>query len=155
VPLKFLTSVPSGVRPDMVPRGPGGLDATRYDIQANIAGPDVANLGKLSPGLCGSMLRPLWADPFELAFHKETNLLPVYNLLTGKYDIPFKGTPNKDAKGPGSDIGQHGADSIPPPEASGPSLFPALQERLGLKLESAKGLIEVPVNDHAQPHSAN
>jgi uncharacterized protein (TIGR03435 family) len=45
--------------------------------------------------------------------------------------------------------------SDPPPLADGPSLFVALQEQLGLKLESTKGPVDVFVIDHAERPEAD
>jgi uncharacterized protein (TIGR03435 family) len=41
------------------------------------------------------------------------------------------------------------------PDASGPSLFTAVQEQLGLKMEPGKGSVETLVIDHAEKPSAN
>ena len=43
----------------------------------------------------------------------------------------------------------------PPPTDSETSVFTAVQEQLGLKLESAKGLVETLVIDHVERPSAN
>jgi uncharacterized protein (TIGR03435 family) len=72
--------------------------------------------------------------------------------LTGKYDITLKYTPDENER---SMMVPPGA---PPPavaDISGPSLFTALQEQLGLKLESQKGPAEIFVIDRAEKPSEN
>jgi bla regulator protein blaR1 len=76
--------------------------------------------------------------------------------LTGNYDFTLQWTPDE-SQGPmfkGAEGGQAPA-SAPPPDSSGPSIFTALQEQLGLKLESQKGPVEILVIDHVEKPSAN
>ena len=77
--------------------------------------------------------------------------------LKGNYDFTLKWTP--DQGGPGMVSGPPGAgpgpDNPPPPDASGPSIFTAVQEQLGLKLESAKGPVEIIIIDHVEKPSEN
>jgi uncharacterized protein (TIGR03435 family) len=66
--------------------------------------------------------------------------------LTSKYDFTLDWTPDQVASPAGVS-----AES----EASGPSIFTAIQEQLGLKLESQKGPVEVLVIDHIEKPSPN
>jgi uncharacterized protein (TIGR03435 family) len=69
--------------------------------------------------------------------------------LTGQYDFELKWTPefNQSQASP--------ADPGPQPDLGGPSIFTAIQEQLGLKLESTKGPVEVIVIDSAEKPSEN
>jgi uncharacterized protein (TIGR03435 family) len=71
--------------------------------------------------------------------------------LTGKYNFQLTYTPD-------SGSCSRPADPSDPAAANpgdGPSIFTALQEQLGLKLESIKGPVEVIVVDHAEKADAN
>jgi bla regulator protein blaR1 len=64
--------------------------------------------------------------------------------LAEKYDFVLTWTP--DIEPPGS---EHGDQSL------GPTIFTALKEQLGLRLDPAKGRVDVLVIDHIQRPSAN
>ena len=61
--------------------------------------------------------------------------------LTGKYDFQLQWT------------AKEGAETEP--EANWPSLFTAIQQQLGLKLESGKGPVPFLVIDHVEMPSGN
>ena len=63
--------------------------------------------------------------------------------LHGRYDLEMTFTPDRSL---------HGPDGTPPAATvdSGPSLFTALQEQLGLKLEPDVETVEVLVIDHVE-----
>jgi uncharacterized protein (TIGR03435 family) len=89
------------------------------------------------------------ASMMQLAY-KLSRLLqrPVVNNtgLEGNFDFKFEWTP---------DLGPSALDGQPVDTSGGPSLFTALQEQLGLKLESQKGPVEVLVIDHIERPSEN
>ena len=79
--------------------------------------------------------------------------------LSGKYDVSLAYTPERAqflvspgiaAPGPPPEI-----PPLPLVDPNGPSLFTALQEQLGLKLESRTGHVEIIVIDHVERPSAN
>ena len=59
--------------------------------------------------------------------------------LTGVYDFTLR----------------YEASDPPPPDSTAPSIYTALEEQLGLKLESAKGPVKVLVIDHVERPSEN
>lgn len=66
--------------------------------------------------------------------------------LTGVYDIDVKFAPDPEIQQlPGG----------PPGDPAGPSLFTAMQEQLGLKLQAGKGPVEVIVVDSAEKPEGN
>lgn len=70
--------------------------------------------------------------------------------LTGNFDIILDWTPDE------TQAMQLPPGSTPPPsDATGPSIFTAFQEQLGLKLEPQKGPVEILVIDHAEKPPEN
>lgn len=69
--------------------------------------------------------------------------------LAGTYDLSLNWTP--DALPPTST----GSDTVTSANDSGPSIFTAVQEQLGLKLESTKGSVPVLVIDHVERPAEN
>jgi uncharacterized protein (TIGR03435 family) len=76
--------------------------------------------------------------------------------LTGSYDYTLQWTPD-DASMPmkGGEGGGPPAHDESAPPSGGPSLFTAVEEQLGLKIESTKGPVDVIVIDHLDLPSAN
>jgi uncharacterized protein (TIGR03435 family) len=75
--------------------------------------------------------------------------------ISGSYDIKLEWTPDE-SEGGMLKVAPDGKDgAAPAPEATGPSLFTALQEQLGIKLEAQKGPVEVVVIDHIEKASEN
>jgi uncharacterized protein (TIGR03435 family) len=75
---------------------------------------------------------------------------PVVNKtgLDGPYDITLRWNPNETQSSPA-------LAEPPPPDALAPSIFTAVQEQLGLRIESQRGPVEFFVIDHAEKPDAN
>jgi uncharacterized protein (TIGR03435 family) len=63
--------------------------------------------------------------------------------LTGRYDFDLTWTPDQMPSGPPPP----GAPPLPPVDPNGPSIYTALQEQLGLKLDAQRGPVPVLVID--------
>ena len=76
--------------------------------------------------------------------------------LIGLYEIDLQWTPEPGHGGGGGPGGPPpSADAISGADNSGPTIFTALQEKLGLKLDSQKGPVEVMVIDSVSKPAEN
>ena len=71
--------------------------------------------------------------------------------LSGAYDLTLSYMPDSGGRGLPPGVPPPGAPDIPPIDPNAPALPTALQEQLGLKLESAKGPVEMIVIDSIEP----
>ncbi len=211
--MKSLIASAYGVNEELVSGGPGWLNSSGFDINAKVAGEDMAALKKLSGKQRDAMLQPLLQDRCKLKAHTETRMLPIFNLEVSRAgtklkqsnapkfdkaeardhpDIKYSGTT---MSGPGYftaygismsqladnltyvvdhtvvdktglsgtyDIqlkfarGEDTASSKPDNGADpAPSIFTALEEQLGLKLQSTKGPVDTLVIDSIEKPSEN
>ena len=74
--------------------------------------------------------------------------------LTGNFDLELTYTPDQMPQGPPG-TPPPGAPPPPPIDPNGPSIFTALQEQLGLKLDSQRGPVDVLVIDRAERPTEN
>jgi uncharacterized protein (TIGR03435 family) len=70
--------------------------------------------------------------------------------LTGPYEMDLQWTPEQMPQGGPGGGGPPPGVVLPPIDPNGPSIFTAVQEQLGLKLESTKGPIDVLVIDRVE-----
>lgn len=76
--------------------------------------------------------------------------------LKGNFDFSLQWTPDETQRGPGfGGMERPATDSPLPGDTSGPSIFTAVQEQLGLRLEATKGPVEILVIDHIEKASGN
>lgn len=76
--------------------------------------------------------------------------------LTGNYDVTLKWTPDESTPmfNESAD-GSQGPANAPAPDSSGPSIFTAIQEQLGLELKSQTAPVGILVIDHVETPSEN
>jgi uncharacterized protein (TIGR03435 family) len=123
---KMTVSKPRPEDPDGIPGDPGVLRATR---------------GK-ETGV-GTMMEFLAEDLSEELGRKVVD----HTGLTGRYDFTLTWTPDDSAAA----VAGNAAAGM----AQGPSLFTAVQEQLGLKLEPVKAPVDVVVIDHLEKPGEN
>ncbi len=77
--------------------------------------------------------------------------------LKGNYDFSLKWSPdeNEGRMFGGAGAAPDGRPGPPPAEAAGPSIYSALQEQLGLKLETVKGPVDTIVIDRVEKPTEN
>ena len=135
-PVFTLTVTKSGTRLTRTVEGrpgPGGLSAGSSRSSTTAAGTEMSG-----SGMTISRLANMLSGPAGRPIIDKTN-------LSETYDFVLKFAPVQNL----TTAGDPGADT------SGPSLFTALEEQLGLKLESSKGPVEVLVIDSLSKPSEN
>jgi Protein of unknown function (DUF3738) len=145
----------------LISGGPSWVGTDQWVIQAII--PEASGL-QLSTGVVlpypgrspisdpklQRMLQNLLADRFKLALHRENKEIPVYELTVAKGGPKLQHPEDVPSADP--NVGGPGAAPSAP---SGPSIFTALQEQLGLKLESARAPFEALAIDSVSRPSEN
>jgi uncharacterized protein (TIGR03435 family) len=105
---------------------------------------------------CGMMVRPGGVKAGGVPINQILQLLSQNvqrivvdrTALTGNYEIDLTWTPEQLPQGRGDP--PPGAPALSPIDPNGPSLFTALEEQLGLKLESTRGPVDVLVVDKVE-----
>jgi len=123
-------------------------DDTYPDGIKDEAGVGRAGLMRMGPGRIKAQGLPMATVVRLLSQQLGRTVLDKTGLM-GNYDIELQWTPDNI---PASMIGP---DGKPTPEISGPSVFTAMQEQLGLKLESQKGPVEVLMINRVERPSEN
>lgn len=133
-------------------------EATRGDTYATgIKGADGkghAGMMRMSPGEVTGQGVPIATLVNLLATQLHQTVIDKTG-LSGTYDLDLTWSPEQES-GPmfrGGDGSQQKTDTAP--DSTGPSIFTALQEQLGLKLQSTKGPVDTIVVDHIEMPSEN
>jgi len=206
VSLKSLIEKAYGIKVDLIVGEPRWVDSARFDIRAKIVDPDTEMLKKLTPEQSRLMFQSLLADRFQLRVHKESKVLPIYEMVIAKDGPKFKQSPPMPSVADEGSVGlrrgsisvqntELTAHAVPmvsladqlshtlhravtdktglvgdydfslkwdpdhelgeSSESSTASIFPAIQDQLGLKLQSTKGPVETLVVDHVEMPSEN
>jgi uncharacterized protein (TIGR03435 family) len=92
VSLKMMILGAWGLKDAQVVNLPKWGDSLRFDIKAKIIDPDKKLLAALTPEQFRSMQQPILLDRFQLKFHHEKKLLPIYDLVVIKSGPKFKET---------------------------------------------------------------
>jgi len=123
-----------------------GVKFAKSDATGNLPG-----LGGTGPG--GIFVRNATMGDFAGFLQSRVLERPVVDQtsLDGRYDFQLKWTPDA------AQLAQFGPNAPPPPSSpdAPPDLFAAVQQQLGLKLESTKAPVEVLVIDRVQKPSEN
>jgi uncharacterized protein (TIGR03435 family) len=130
------------------------LHPAAVDCEAAMRAPGAPPPGPPPPGerpTCGARIGPGQMIAGGVPMAQFVNLLTQFvqrtvidrTGLTGTYDFELSWTPDQLPQGPPPP----GAPPLPPIDPNGPSIFTALQEQLGLKLDAQRGPVDVVVID--------
>jgi uncharacterized protein (TIGR03435 family) len=140
---KLTASKPSDA-PALPPNLPPGAVVRNYPTD----GPPRGGTMRMSgPGnlTVTAMTMPQFATMLSSQLHRT---IVDQTGLTGTYDFTLQWTPDNLSTSPAGGDAQA-------PDPTGPTIYTAVQEQLGLKLESTKGPVKTVVIDHIEPPSEN
>jgi uncharacterized protein (TIGR03435 family) len=72
------------IRGDLIEGLDGPADSAHFDIQAKVSDPDSKVMKKLTNDQQREMFMPVLAERFQLRTHRETKVLPIYELVLAK-----------------------------------------------------------------------
>jgi bla regulator protein blaR1 len=152
LPIYELVVAKDGPKLKSVPEPPRPAPGTPPGPPPSPGGPMPPGAFRIGRGeLMGS------AIPFENFIQSLSSMLgrTVVNKtgLTGFFDVQMHWAPDPGETGPFGPV--PGVQPPPPADPAGPSIFTALQEQAGLRLESSKGPVEVLVIDSIEKPSEN
>jgi len=132
----------------VVAKGGSKLKESAFDPDAAPQGPPLLAF-VVSPSYLSLPARYVSMDEFTSLLKRSALERPVVNEtgLTGRYDFDLEFCIDETLFG--------GALGKAPENPTRPSLFAALQEQLGLKLDATRGPVQAFVIDHAEHASAN
>jgi bla regulator protein BlaR1 len=105
MPVDILLTQGFLVGPNQIVGEPGWAKSDRWNVDAKVAGEDVAALGKLTFDQRRAMYRQVLEDSFGMKVHRETRELPVYALVVAKGGPKIKESkPDLDAEAGGKNL---------------------------------------------------
>jgi uncharacterized protein (TIGR03435 family) len=131
------------------PDDPAGTDSSGNAGQPE-RGTSISGNGRETPATCNGVKMSAWAAALSRQPKVEGRLVLDQTGLTGEYDFAMKWARQRD-----SDFREGGGGAAVALDTSGPSLFTALQEQLGLKLEAKKGPVDTIAIVHIERPSEN
>ena len=119
------------------------MQIAKGSIQMNFSGDGLRHIS--GPGISTAGLATMLSAQLGRPVFDKTG-------LTGKYDVMLQWAPDQTQASPVMSSGMASSNAS---DLGGPSIFTAVQEQLGLKLESGKGPVETIVIDHVEKPSGN
>jgi uncharacterized protein (TIGR03435 family) len=113
---------------------------------------------RMAPGRLEAKMTPITALAEVLGNQPDLGgrLVVDQTGIQGKYDFTLEFAPERPEPLPGTAGGPPiGMQGPPPPDPNAPSIFTAIQEQLGLKLEPSKGPVEILVIDSIEKPTEN
>ncbi len=139
LPIYLLTVAKSGFRLQPLKEG----DCITFDPNNPAREP-----GRKPSNFCGNM--GIGRGNLDATKASMADLAPLFSVILGRTVVDQTGI-----TGAFSVHLRFAPDEVPAADATGPSIFTAVQEQLGLKLESGKGPVEVLVIDSVEKPSEN